>query len=193
MKSIVISGEVRNTFGKGHAKRMRIAGDTPCTLNAGGKPIHFTSAVKSLNQLIYTSDTYVVNLEIAGAGKYQAVLTQKEFDPIHGFLTHAEFNEVKDDKPVVVELPVTLHGTSPGMLMGGKLVQKLRRMRVCGLAGKLPEAIDVDVSELKLGKSITIRDLKFDGFQVWMNSDVAVCSIEITRALRQEAGRAGGK
>ena len=191
MNTLDLKGTLRTETGKTQIKTVRSKGMVPCVLHAAGGAVHFSAAVSDVSPIIYTPQTFIVNLEVDGK-KYKAVISETQFHPVHEKLLHADFTEVRDDKPIVVNIPVILFGNSPGVLAGGKLVQKVRKMRIKGAYTKLPNEIKIDISALKLSQSLKVRDLKFDDFTIVMAPDVPVATVEIPRALRQDQGPSKG-
>lgn len=190
MKTMSISGQSRTEFGKTKVKQYRNRELVPCSLYNEGQALHFTLPVKEVSKAIFTPDTYLMLLNIDGVD-YKAIIESTQFHPVHEWLQHVEFKQVRDDRQIQVELPVVLTGTAVGALAGGKLVQKMRRMRVRGLYSRLPQQVEVDISHLRLGKSLKVRELNFSEFLIAMAPDVPVATVEITRQLRQEAARQG--
>jgi large subunit ribosomal protein L25 len=190
MKTIVIEGLPRTHTGKAASRDLRKQGQVPCTLNTPEGPVHFVGNEKELNKITHTPDTFIVQLNVGGKS-YNAVLAEAQYHVLHDNLLTMDFTQVFPNKPVQVELPVELVGRSPGVAAGGKLVQKARKLRVLGNYTQLPERITVDISELRLGRSIKAGDLRFESFQIRNAADVAVASVELTRQLRQEGPQPG--
>jgi len=189
MKTITLEGAIRHTLGKSAVKQLRKTGYVPCALYDDGQHVvHFSLPEKELRKAIYTPDTLLIVLSLDGKN-YNAIIREVQFQAVHDNIEHVDFVLVRDDKPVTAEMPVKLVGTSPGVLAGGKLVQKMRKMRIRGNYTKFPDYVTIDVSGLKLGRSLKIRELTFPDFTVLNSPDVPVASIEIPRALRQEMGR----
>lgn len=189
MNTLELKGQNRTEAGKTQIKTVRKNGMVPCVLHTAKGAVHFSVAEKDMAAIIYTPKTYLVHLNVEGK-TFKAIRTETQFHPVHEQVLHVDFVEVREDKPLTVQLPVRLYGTSPGMLAGGKLIQKQRKLRVKGLYTALPDEIKVDVSSLKLGHSLKVRDLKFEGFTISMALDVPVATVEIPRALRQEQPKA---
>jgi large subunit ribosomal protein L25 len=186
MLSIEIKAVKRTDLGKAATKALRKDGMVPCALYGKGQAIHFAVESKQIAKAIYTPEVFLIRLDLGG-GTVKALLSHTDFHPIHESLLHADFIRVYDDRPVEVALPVKLTGTSPGVLMGGKLVQKLRKITVKGIYTDMPEHLNVDISGLRLGRSLKTGDLAFDKLEITMVKNIPVASVEVTRALRQEA------
>jgi large subunit ribosomal protein L25 len=184
MKSFAISGSRRENVGKRDAKELRYEGKVPAVLYGGDNQIHFAVSAADLKGLVYTPDVHFVDIDVEGT-KAQAVLQDIQFHPLTEQILHVDFLRVNESKPFVMEIPVKLTGTSPGVKMGGKLIQKLRKLRVKAFAKDMPQYVEVGIEVLELGKSVRVGDLSFDKFQVTNNTDDTIVSVVMSRALKQ--------
>lgn len=185
MKTFELSGELRNEFGKKAAKELRKQDLVPCNLYGNGENITFTVNVADVRKLIYTPDTMVVELTIAGK-KHNAVIKELQFHPVKEQLLHIDFLEVNDKKPVTVEVPVQLVGHAEGVKAGGKLSLEVRKLKVSAIYTNLPDRVVVDVTELGLGKRIQVADLHFDNYCIANVKDLVVAQVKATRASKQQ-------
>ena len=197
MKSIAISGSVRQNVGKRDAKEVRYQGNIPAVLYGGKEQTHFSVSAADLKPVLYTPDVVFVELNIEGKTT-RAIVQEAQFHPLTDLVTHVDFLELFDDKEVAVNIPVKLTGTSPGVKMGGKLVQKLRSLRVKALPNNLPQVIEVPMESLEVGKSFRVAQAALTDAKILNNSDDTIVSVIMSRALRQaeqEAAKAtkGGK
>jgi large subunit ribosomal protein L25 len=184
MKSFAISGSRRENVGKRDAKELRYEGKVPAVLYGGDNQIHFAVSAADLKGLVYTPDVHFVDIDVEGT-KAQAVLQDIQFHPLTEQILHVDFLRVNESKPFVMEIPIKLTGTSPGVKMGGKLIQKLRKLRVKAFAKDMPQYVEVGIEVLELGKSVRVGDLSFDKFQVTNNTDDTIVSVVMSRALKQ--------
>ncbi len=193
MNSIAISGSPRENVGKRDAKELRYEGKVPAVLYGGKQQLHFAVEKSALKNLIYSADVMFVDLDVAGQ-KVQAILQDAQFHPLTEEVIHVDFFQLDQNKPLVMQIPVKLTGTSPGVKMGGKLVQKLRKLRVKALTKDMPQYVEVSIEPLEVGKSVRVRDLKFDKFEVTNTPEDTIVSVTTSRALRQaEQEAAKGK
>ncbi len=197
MKSIAISGSVRQNVGKRDAKELRYEGNIPAVLYGGKEQTHLSVSAADLKSVLYTADVVFVELEIDGK-KTRAIVQDAQFHPLTDLVTHVDFLELFDDKQVSVNIPIKLTGDSPGVKMGGKLVQKLRSLRVKALPNDLPQEIEVPMESLEVGKSYRVGQVSLENAKVLNNADDTIVSVVMSRALRQaeqEAAKAakGGK
>lgn len=197
MKSIAISGSVRQSVGKRDAKELRYEGNIPAVLYGGSTQTHLSVSAADLKAVLYTPEVIFIELNLDGK-TVKAIIQDAQFHPLTDLVTHIDFLELNDEKEVTLNIPVTLTGTSPGVKLGGKLVQKLRKLRVKALPGNLPQEIAVPMESLEVGKSFRVAQVVLENAKVLNNSDDTIVSVIMSRALRQaetEAAKAtkGGK
>ncbi|MEJ7780079.1 MAG: 50S ribosomal protein L25/general stress protein Ctc [Daejeonella sp.] len=184
MKSIAISGSPRENVGKRDAKELRYEGKVPAVLYGGKNQIHFSVSASDLRSLVFTPDVSFVALDVDGV-KAQAIIQDVHFHPLTDQPLHVDFLELDEKKPVVMQIPVKLTGTSPGVKTGGKLVQKLRKLRVKALPKDMPQFVEVSIEKLDVGKSVGVGELTFDKFKVTNNPEDTIVSVTMSRALKQ--------
>ncbi|MBD3748015.1 MAG: 50S ribosomal protein L25/general stress protein Ctc [Sphingobacteriales bacterium] len=193
MNTIAISGSPRENVGKRDAKELRYAGKVPAVLYGGKEQIHFAVDAPALRDLVYTPEVNFVELEIDGK-KAKAIMQDIQFHPLTEKILHIDFLQLFDDKAVTIEIPVKLTGTSPGVKEGGKLVQKLRKLKVKALPKDMPQYVEVSLEPLTVGKSVRVRDLKPEGYIITNVKEDTVVSVIMSRALKQaEQQAASGK
>lgn len=192
MKSIAISGSRRENVGKRDAKELRYQGRVPAVLYGGQNQVHFSVSAADLKGLVYTPDVQFVDIEVDGV-KAHAVIQDLQFHPLTDLPIHVDFFELNESKPFVMEVPVRLTGVSPGVRAGGKLVQKLRKLRVKALPKDMPQHVEVSMDSLEVGKSVAIGDLNFDKFAITNNADDTIVSVIMSRALKQAEQEANKK
>lgn len=186
MQTITISGEARANVGKKATKSDRSSGKVPCVIYAGNEVVHFTSTMSSLRPLLYTPNFYKVIVEIDGA-KHEALLKDVQTHPVTDEILHLDFIKLVPGVKVFADIPIKIIGTSQGVREGGKLLVKVRKLRVRSLPEHLVDSIEVDISPLKLGQSIKVRDIGQQQFQILNSASIPLASIEIPRALRSAA------
>jgi len=186
MKTIEIIGFKRANLGKAEAKRLREEGNVPCVLYGGQvEQLHFYVPAILFRPLVYTPDANLVDLNIEGE-KHQAILQETQFHPVSEMMLHADFLAVNDKKEVKMDIPVKLVGKSPGVTIGGRMVTKMRKIKVKALPQNLPDFIEVDVSGMELGKSIKVETLKPNNYEILTNPLVSIATVEIPRSMRSK-------
>lgn len=166
MKTVSLSGSLRENVGKKDAKALRKEGNVPGVIYGGGNEnINFFVKEADLNKLIWTPNVYFINLEVDGK-KYKTIFQELQFHPVTDRVVHIDLLGVTEDKPVTVDLPVELLGVSPGVQQGGKLRLNKRSIRLNGLPSAFPEKVEIDISKLKIGHSVRNAQLDIDGLTV---------------------------
>ncbi|MDR3695127.1 50S ribosomal protein L25/general stress protein Ctc [Mucilaginibacter sp.] len=193
MKSIAISGSPRENVGKRDAKELRYLGLVPAVLYGGATQTHFSVSAADLKPVVYTPVVHFIDLEIAGV-KSQAIIKDLQFHPLTEQIIHVDFLLLDEKKPITIEIPVKLTGTSPGVKTGGKLVQKLRKLRIKALPKDHLDAIEVSIETLEVGKSVKVGDLSVGKLVITNAKEDTIVSVTTSRALRQaEQEAAAGK
>ena len=193
MKEIEVKGTARTAFGKKAARAIRKENAVPCNLygeakDENGAPVAlaFTVTNDMLRNLIYTPDIYVVNLDIDGK-KHKAVLKELQFHPVKDNVLHVDFYEVNETKPIVMEVPIKLNGLAEGVKAGGRLAASVRKLKVKAAYPQIPERLNIDVTNLALGKTIKVGELHFEGLELVTSKEVVVCLVKMTRGARAAA------
>jgi large subunit ribosomal protein L25 len=192
MKSIAISGSPRENVGKRDAKELRYQGLVPAVLYGGKTQTHFAVSAADLKPVIYTPVVHFIDITVAGV-KSQAVIQDIQFHPLTEQILHVDFLQLDEKKPIAIEIPIRLTGTSPGVKMGGKLVQKLRKLRIKALPKDHLDNIDVSIEGLEVGKSVRVSDLKLEKLTITNAKEDTIVSVTTSRALRQAEQEAGKK
>ena len=193
MKTIAISGSLRENVGKRDAKELRYDGLVPAVLYGGATQTHFSVSAADLRAVVYTPVVHFINLEVAGV-KSQAINKDLQFHPLTEQIIHVDFLLLDEKKPITIEIPVKLTGTSPGVKVGGKLVQKLRKLRIKALPKDHLDAIEVSIEDLEVGKSVKVGEIKLANLTITNAQEDTIVSVTTSRALRQaEQEAASGK
>ena len=188
MKSITIQGTKRESVGKKSTKALRDAELVPCVVYGGTEPLNFSAEEKAFKNLVYTPEAHTANLEIGGQ-TIPAVLQDIQFHPITDKILHADFYQLSDDKPVIMEVPVRITGRAKGVVAGGVLRQSFRKLKLKAIPANLPDEIVVDVTPLKIGNKLYVGDIKIDGFSFMHPDNAVVVAVKMSRtAMKGGAG-----
>ncbi len=190
MKTLEIIGYHRANLGTKSSKDLRRDGNVPCVLYGGEKQVHFHAPMILFRELVYTPNIHKVLLNVEG-DEYECILQDIQFHPVSEIILHADFLQVFEDKAIKMDVPVKYVGNAPGVIAGGRLVSKLNKLKVSAVPAKMPDYIEVDISELELGKSIKVGALTATEFEI-LNSDRSpIASVELTRAQRGKQSGGG--
>lgn len=215
MKTYQLTAEPRTDLGKKAAKALRNEKRIPVVLNGGeiitlpfagtlregeklveignGKALITTDlsvAQDAVRNLVYTPDIFAIELDVHGE-KRMAVLKDIQFHPVKDTILHMDLLEVKEDKPVTIEVPVKLEGHAEGVKAGGKLTLSMKKIKVKAPYTSIPERVVINVDHLALGKTLQIGDLHFEGLELMNAKNAVVCAVQLTRAARGAAATAG--
>jgi large subunit ribosomal protein L25 len=183
MKTIEIIGYKRANLGKKESKDLRAEAMVPCVLYGGSEQIHFYSPMILFRPLVYTQDVYRVLLNIEG-DTHEAFLQATQFHPVSDVMLHADFLLIRNDKKVKLEVPVRFKGTAVGVTKGGKLVQKVEKIKVLALPQDLPSYLEVDVTDLDLSKSVRVSDIPVGNFKILNAPAIPIATVMVPRALK---------
>lgn len=193
MKEISIKGTARTATGKKASREIRKSNGVPCNLYGEAKDkkglpvaLSFTTTNDELRNLIYSPDIYSVNLNIDGK-ECKAVLKEIQFHPVKDNVLHVDFYEITDQKPIVMEVPIKLVGLAEGVKAGGRLAASVRKLKVKSIYTNIPERLEIDVTNLGLGKTIKVGELHFEGLELITSKEVVVCQVKMTRGARAAA------
>ena len=189
MKSISIKGQERESVGKVATKAARNAGLVPCVVYGGEQPVHFLAEEKAFKNLVYTPNVHTVAIDL-GAKKVDAILQDIQFDPISDKILHIDFFQLDEKKEIIMEVPVKITGTSPGVLLGGDLRLNQRRLKVKALPKNLPDFVEANISELQMGNKLYVTKLEVNNFKLMHPDNTVVCQVKISRAAMKAAQEA---
>ena len=189
MKSITIDGQIRTEFGKKATRQLRLEEKVPAVIYGGATEINFAAPATAFKNIVYTPDFNVVNATIDGKA-YRCVLKDLQFDKVSDQLIHVDFLELVDDKKVTVTLPIKFTGAPAGVKAGGKLVTKMKSLKVKLLPKYLRENIELDITNLALNENIRVQDVKADNMEIMNSPRIPIASITMTRQLKQEEASA---
>lgn len=190
MKTFNLKADLREQLGKKSSNELRKQDLIPANLYGAGKEnLNIVVSQDAVRKLVYSPDIYLVELEVNGSVR-KCIMKELQFHPVTDRILHIDFLEVSADKPIVIEVPVSLDGFAAGVRAGGKLTLDMRLLRVRGLYENIPEKLHIDVTQLKLGKTIQVGALSFENLELLNAKNAVVAAVRLTRAARGAAARA---
>ncbi|MCK0179799.1 50S ribosomal protein L25/general stress protein Ctc [Flavobacteriaceae bacterium S0862] len=181
MKSITINGSKRESVGKKATKALRNAGEVPCVLYGGDKPVHFSAPELAFSKLVYTPNAHTVVIALDNGDNMDAVLQDIQFHPVTDRILHVDFYQLFQDKEIAMDIPIRLVGNSRGVKNGGVLRRNNRKLRVKALPTNLPDFIEIDITPMKIGSKFYVRDLDQDKYRFLHTDNTVVCQIKTAR------------
>jgi large subunit ribosomal protein L25 len=189
MKTITIEGHLRTESGKKAARQIRSQENVPAVIYGGATEVNFYASAKAFKPLVYTSEFLIAEVSVDGK-KYRCILKDLQFDKVSDSLLHVDLLELVDDKKVVATLPLKLVGVSVGVKSGGKLVSKVKAVKVKAFPKDLREFIELDITNLELNANLRIEDIKVPNMEIMNSPRIPVASVVMTRQLKQEESEA---
>ena len=181
MKSITINGSQRESVGKRSTKALRNAGRIPCVLYGGEEPVHFSAEELAFSKLVYTPSAHTVVIALEGGESFSAVMQDIQFHPVTDKILHIDFYRLYEDKEIAMDIPVILNGNSIGVRNGGVLRRNNRKLRVKALPANLPDFIEVDITDLKIGGKVYVTELENGDFKFLHPDNTVVCQVKTAR------------
>jgi len=189
MKVVSMSGSLRENVGKKDARKVRNNGEVPCVIYGGKEQVHFSTDSKSFLKIVFTPEVCFVKIDVNGK-EYNTILQDIQYHPVTDIVYHADFMEFSEDKPIVMNVPVKISGVAPGILKGGKLVQKFRKLKIKALPADMPENIDISINGLEIGMVVKVVDITSDKYTVLDNKNNMIIGVTVTRAVEEVAATA---
>ncbi len=184
MKSVVIEGQLRTDMGKKAARDLRSQGQVLGVIYGGKEEVHFTAPAMSFRSLVYTPEFQIAEIKVDGK-TYRTIMKDKQFDVVTDSLNHIDFLELVEGRKVIANLPLSFQGQSEGVKAGGRLVIKMKTLKVRTLPENLVASIDVDITNLQLNGNIRVEDVKLENTEMMNPARQPIASVVMTRALRQ--------
>lgn len=185
MAQVTISGIKRDLSTKGYLTEFRKKGYVPAVYYAHGEDNIFLAIPESkIKPIVFSAETYLINLEIEGVGTKSCILKEFQLDPVTDKIIHVDFHGLKAGEKITVDVAVHLVGTPIGVKEGGLLQHILHKIEIECLPTEIPDKIDVDVSKLKIGDSIHVKDLNLPGVRVITNPEASIVTI-IHKAIQE--------
>jgi large subunit ribosomal protein L25 len=159
MQTIVLEAETRQTRTKGELKALRRRGFVPAVLYHKGEP-SLPLAVKesALRKLVYATESHLVCLKFSDGTEKQAIMKDRQFDPLGEHILHADFQLIKADEMIDTEVPTLFKGTPAGVVKGGRVQVLMHKLLIRTLPGDIPEHIEFDISHMEIGDTLHIKD-----------------------------------
>ncbi|MFV0566075.1 MAG: 50S ribosomal protein L25/general stress protein Ctc [Flavobacteriaceae bacterium] len=181
MKSITINGSQIESVGKKATKALRNAGQVPCVLYGGDKPVHFSAEELAFSKLVYTPNAHTVVIALENGETFNAVLQDIQFHPVTDKILHIDFYQLFENIEIAMEIPVVFVGNSRGVNNGGVLRKNQRSLRVKALPANLPDFIEADITPLRIGQKLYITALENEAYKFMHPDNTVVCMVRRSR------------
>jgi large subunit ribosomal protein L25 len=191
MKTITIEGQLRTELGKQATRQIRSEGKVPGVIYGGAQEINFSAPVNSFKSLVYTPNFQLAEIKL-GDKTYRCILKDLQFDKVTDALNHVDFLELVEDRKVIASIPLKFKGIPAGVKDGGKLITKMKALKVKTFPKFLRENIEVELSHVELNDNVRVEDVKVDNYEILNSPRIPIASVVLTRELKQEETPAAG-
>ena len=189
MKTITIEGQLRTGFGKSATRQLRSQDLVPGVIYGGKEEVNFAAPSAAFKNLVYTPSFQIAEVKVDGK-TYRTIMKDLQFDKITDKLTHIDLLELVEDKKVIAEIPLKFVGASKGVKDGGKLVTKMKSLKIKTYPKYLKEQIEVPIDNLELNGNIRVEDVKEEHYEILNSPRIPIASVVMTRQLKQEEAAA---
>ncbi len=189
MKTITIEGQLRTETGKQATRQLRSQELVPGVIYGGEKEVIFSAPAKAFKNLVYTPEFQLAEVKVDGK-TYRCVLKDIQFHKVSDELTHVDFLELVEDRPVIATIPIKFTGAAAGVKAGGKLITKIKSLKIKALPKYLSENIEVDLTNLELNGNIRVEDVPAENIEIMNSPRIPIASVVMTRMLKQEEAAA---
>jgi large subunit ribosomal protein L25 len=195
MEQIVIESKKRETSGKGPNRQLRRVGRIPAVLYGHkNETVSLEVDPKDIFRILHSQsgENTIFGLNVPGRERLNCLIKEYQLEPISHVLLHADLYEVAMDETLEVKVPVETKGEPYGVKSEGGLMDVVHReLHVECLPGDIPEHIEVEVTNLKIGDMIRVKDLVVsDKIKLLDDPETVVIAIEHPRAEELPAAAA---
>jgi large subunit ribosomal protein L25 len=185
MKTVSLSGSLRENVGKKDAKMHRKAFQVPCVMYGGKEQVHFVADEKALMKIMHTPVAYIFEVSVGGK-KHSTIVQDVQYHPVTDRMLHVDFMEIIPEKPVTIGIPIKVTGVAPGVLRGGKLIKKMRKLVIKALVQHLPDDITVSIDGLEIGDSVKVSDMVLEHVTFLDPASSVILGVRTARAVVEE-------
>jgi large subunit ribosomal protein L25 len=168
---------------------LRSEGKVPGVIYGGAKEVNFSALATSYKTLVYTPDFQLADIKVEG-NSYRCILKDLQFDKVTDELIHVDLLELVEDRKVIATIPLKFTGAAKGVKDGGKLITKMKALKVKTDPKFLKENIEVDLTELELNGNVRVEDVKAENYEILNSPRIPIASVVLTRQLKQEEAAA---
>lgn len=187
MNTVTVSAQIRTNIGKTPVKVTRASGLIPAIVYGNDQPQTISVSKSEVRHLIYTPEFKIAEVNIDGKVQ-KCILKDYQIHPTSEEILHIDFLRLKEGVPVKVQIPVTFKGVSPGVKVGGKLVQQMRKIGIKTIPQNLIDKVVVDISHLELNGVLRVKEIQLDdSIEILANPTNPLATVEVPRALKSAA------
>ena len=187
MEKVILEANERKSVSKSSRSDLRKNGRVPgIYYSKHSNPIPVDVLERTINPLVFTSKTHLISLKLEGHEELDCIIRDIQFDPVTDRVIHFDLFGLTTGEKLQLEIPVQLKGTAAGIKEGGVLQHFLHKLDIECLPKDIPEHLEVNVSNLQVGESITVKELSYDNIKVLNSEDTVVVSVTTIKETETE-------
>jgi large subunit ribosomal protein L25 len=188
MEKVVLEANSRKTGSKSENKKQRKNGRIPGVFYMRGTdPISIDVSEKAIKPLVFTGETHLVGLKVDNNQELDCIIKDVQFDPVTDHIVHFDLLGLTTGETFTLEVPIVFKGSAVGVKDGGVLQQHLHKLEIECLPKDIPQHLEVDVTNLKIGDSVHISDLNFDKVTILNSKTTVVVSVNHPKIEKEPA------
>lgn len=188
MEKVLIEAQKRVKIDKASRSALRKEGKVPAIFySKHHEPLPVQVSERAIHPLVFTAKTHLITLNVDGHEELECIIKDVQFDPTTEKIVHVDLLGLQKGEKIELEIPVQLVGSPIGIKEGGVLQHVMHKVNIECLPSDIPEHIEIDVTNLKLGQAIHIADLKYDNLTLLNNPDSIVASVTHPKVEKEAA------
>jgi large subunit ribosomal protein L25 len=177
MEKMILEAEIRETGSKQASKLVRKNGKVPGVYySKHDTPVHISVTEKAIHPLVFTAETHLISLKVNG-NVYDCVVKDIQFDPLTDQIVHFDLIGLTTGETFQLEVPVQLHGTPVGIKDGGIVQFLMHKLEIECLPKDIPQRVDLDITNLKIGDSIHVKDVILENITILNTEDSVIVAV----------------
>ncbi len=178
MAEVALNGIRREVKSQGHINELRRKGYIPAVFYKHGEENKLLAVNElKIRPLIFSAETHLINLSIDDASPESCIIKEFQLDPLTDKIVHVDFYGLKAGEKITIDVVLHLTGSSQGVKDGGVVQHSLHKLHIECLPSQIPDKIDVNITNLKIGDSIHVRDLNIPDIRILSNLDSTVVAV----------------
>ena len=178
METVMLKANIRKDFGKSVRNTARKNGNVPGVFYAKSvQPLAIEVQEQSLKPLVYTSQTHLISLQVEGQEDHECIIKDVQFDPLTDKVVHFDLYGLTKGEKIELEVPVQFLGSAIGVKEGGIVQHLLHKLDIECLPKDIPQHLEVNITELRLGDAIHVKDLNFENITILNSEDTVIVAV----------------
>ncbi len=186
MEKVVLKANVRTTTAKSSNNSLRREGRVPGIFySKHSQPISVDVAEKSIKPLVFTSEAHLISLQLNENEEHECVIKDVQFDPVTDRVIHFDLLGLTVGEKFQLEVPIQFHGSPVGVKEGGVLQTLIHKLDIECLPKDIPQHLDLNIQDLKLGDAIHVADLNLENITILNPAETVIVAVTHPKAEKE--------